>query len=125
MLSAVSAWSALRSRLLGSPTQSPVLRCPIPILRLRYPIPLVSSTRIQIHVDRTNDYEIYVDLTNDPDLGALGNFGWGAADNGAVAATGAQSTLSKVKAEAREKEREKDQWWTIGRGRKDSKRQEE
>lgn len=75
-------------------------------------------------------FEIYVDPTIDPDIGeivmvkkkksraALDGMKWGALEevtNVPSAAPKAASALLKVKGE------EKDKWWSIGRGRKDSK----
>ncbi|KAF9055274.1 hypothetical protein BDZ89DRAFT_1087946 [Hymenopellis radicata] len=75
-------------------------------------------------------YEIYVDPTVDPDLGeilmvkkkksrgALGTLGWG----GPMADV---SNIPKAKPEEKKEKETKDKWWTIGRGRKDSKEKTE
>ena len=77
-----------------------------------------------------NGFEIFVDPTDDPDIGeivmvkkkksrlALDGMAWGALDevtNVPKVPPKEPAPLSKVKNE------EKEKWWTLGRGRKDSK----
>ncbi|KAI0064426.1 hypothetical protein BV25DRAFT_322323 [Artomyces pyxidatus] len=72
-------------------------------------------------------FEIYVDPTHDPELGeilmvkkkksraALDGLRWGPLGEVTNVPSGSSSTLLKPKAE------EKEKWWSIGKGRKDSK----
>jgi hypothetical protein len=67
-----------------------------------------------------NGFEIYVDPTDDPDIGeiVMVKNGWGPLDevtNVPKVPPKDAAPLPKVKNE------EKEKWWTLGRGRKDSK----
>ncbi|KAL1747929.1 hypothetical protein HDZ31DRAFT_60801 [Schizophyllum fasciatum] len=85
-------------------------------------------------------FDIYVDSSNDPELGellmvkkqksraGLNNLAWGplGEKTNIASTTNSQHDKQNTKATLKSKteEKEKDKWWTIGRGRKDSKDKE-
>lgn len=97
------------------------------------------TRRLGVDQNSNRSFDIYVDPTVDPDVGeivvvkkkksraGLSEVGWGAEPLGDITNFTKLPTVENGKpltSGGKSKQEEKERWWTIGRGRKDSKEKE-